>query len=87
MRFQAAVEEAGIRRPGRLSLHSLRHGYGSLLIATGLDVVFVARQLGHANPATTLSIYAHAFARADHAQAAAEALQASYESMRRLLGP
>jgi integrase len=86
MRFQAAVEEAGIRRPGRLSLHSLRHGYASLLIASGLDVVFVACQLGHANPATTLSIYAHTFARADHAQAAAEALQASYESMRRPLG-
>jgi integrase len=52
-----------------------------VLIASGLDVVFVARQLGHANPATTLSIYAHAFARADHAHAAAEALQATHEAM------
>jgi integrase len=80
-RFQAAVTRAGLRGPGRLSLHSLRHGYASLLIARGLDVVFVARQLGHTNPATTLSIYAHAFGRADHAQAAVKALQASHESM------
>jgi integrase len=81
VRFRAAVDQAGIRHSGRLTLHSLRHGYASVLIASGLDVVFVARQLGHANPATTLSIYAHAFARADHAHAAAEALQATHEAM------
>ena len=80
-RFRAAVDQAGIRCSGRLTLHSLRHGYASVLISSGLDVVFVARQLGHANPATTLAIYAHAFARADHAHAAAETLQATHEAM------
>jgi integrase len=59
-------------------LHSLRHGFASLLIAKGLNVVFVSRQLGHANPTVTLSTYAHLFERADHAEAAREALEASY---------
>ena len=68
---------------GRLSLHSLRHGFASLLIANRLNVVFVSRQLGHASPATTFEIYAHLFQQADHAVAAREALQASYEAMAR----
>jgi integrase len=43
-----------------------------------LNVVFVSRQLGHANPNVTLEVYAHLFEHADHAQAAVEALEASY---------
>jgi integrase len=57
--FRLIVTRAGITAPGRLSLHSLRHGFASLLIARGLNVVFVSRQLGHANPQVTLSTYAH----------------------------
>jgi integrase len=75
------VQAAGLSVVGeRLSLHSLRHGYASLLIANGLNVVFVSRQLGHANPNVTLGVYAHLFAQADHATAAAEALETSYEA-------
>ena len=48
--FRLAVRRTGIREDGRLSLYSLRHGFASLLIAEGLDVVFVSRQLGHADP-------------------------------------
>ena len=76
--FRSSVRRAGLQAPGRLSLHSLRHGFASLLIANGLNVVFVSRQLGHANPTVTLSTYAHLFERADHAAAAREALEASY---------
>ncbi len=79
--FRAAVKRAGLGGEGRLSLHSLRHGFASLLIAKGLDVVFVSRQLGHANPNVTLSVYAHMFARREHAQAAREALEDSYMVM------
>jgi integrase len=79
--FRAAVKRAGLGGQGRLSLHSLRHGFASLLIAEGLDVVFVSRQLGHANPNVTLSVYAHLFARREHGEAAREALEASYEAM------
>jgi integrase len=68
--FRATVKRSGITATGRLSLHSLRHGYASMLIATGLNVVFVSRQLGHTNPTVTLSTYAHLFEQADHAHAA-----------------
>ena len=79
--FRQTIKAAGLARDGkRLSLHSLGHGYASLLIANGLNVVFVSRQLGHSNPSITLED-AHLFDRADHAQAAREALETSYAAM------
>jgi integrase len=82
--FRVAVERAGLRGHGRLSLHSLRHGYASMLIAQRLDVVFVSRQLGHANANAnvTLSVYAHVFAQREHGEVARMALEASYTAMR-----
>ena len=59
----------------------LRHGYASLLISNGLNVVFVSRQLGHANANITLGVYAHLFGQADHAQTAREALETSYQAI------
>lgn len=79
--FRTAVRRSGVRADGRLSLHSLRHGFASLLIADGLDVVFVSRQLGHADPGVTLAVYAHLFARAKHALAARSAIEACYAAM------
>jgi integrase len=76
--FRQTIKRAGLEAPGKLTLHSLRHGFASLLIANGLNVVYVSRQLGHANPSITLEVYAHLFERADHATAAREALEASY---------
>jgi integrase len=78
---RSAVKRSGINASGRLSLHSLRHAFASLLIAKGLNVVFVSRQLGHSNPTVTLGTYAHLFERADHAQSARAALQAGYAVM------
>ena len=79
--FRSAVKAAGLTGPGRLSLHSLRHTFASLLIAKGLDVVFVSRQLGHASPATTLGVYAHLFDQVQHAATARAALEESYQTM------
>ena len=79
--FRAAVKAADLHGEGRLSLHSLRHAFASLLIAKKLNVVFVSRQLGHASPTITLDVYAHLFEQADHAVAAREALEASYTAM------
>jgi integrase len=76
--FRQAVKRAGLQAPGKLTLHSLRHGFASLLIANGLNVVYVSRQLGHANPSITLEVYAHLFDRADHAATARGALETSY---------
>jgi integrase len=79
--FRGAVKRAGLQAPGKLTLHSLRHGFASVLIANGLKVVYVSRQLGHANPSITLEVYAHLFDRAEHATSARQALEASYQAV------
>ncbi len=43
-----------------IHIHSLRHTYATLCIAQGVPITAVAAQLGHANVATTATIYAHA---------------------------
>jgi integrase len=57
------VRRAGLdQSTSRLRFHDLRHTYAShLIIDVGLDVVQASRLLGHASPATTLSVYAHMF--------------------------
>ncbi len=79
--FERTYARSGIEVDGRLSLHSLRHGYASMLIAEGLDVVFVSRQLGHAKPTTTLATYAHLFERANHAGTARRAVENAYRAV------
>jgi integrase len=51
-------------------LHDLRHWSATVAIGQGHDVRTVAGRLGHANPAMTLRVYAHAFAAADQEVAA-----------------
>lgn len=79
--FRATLRRSGITTPARLTLHSFRHGYASLLISAGLNVVYVSRQLGHANPSITLTVYAHLYAQADHAASARAALDASHTAL------
>ena len=59
--FKIALKAAKIEHDAekRLSLHSLRHGYGSLLIAGGEQVVNVSRWLGHRKISTTEKWYVH----------------------------
>lgn len=45
--------------------HTLRHTYASLALQNGADVVSVSRNLGHANPNTTLRVYSHASAESE----------------------
>jgi integrase len=61
MAFRKAVAAAGIERhpDRRLSPHSLRHGYGSLLLARGEQVSNVSAWLGHRKISTTERWYAH----------------------------
>lgn len=61
----------------------LRHTFASILIAQGLDVVFVSRQLGHANAAITLTVYAHRFDAARHAETARQRLSEDYRDVLR----
>jgi integrase len=76
--LEKACERAGLQG---VTCHSLRHTFASILIAQGRDPVFVSRQLGHANPATTLRVYAHLFDAARHAREARAALDAEYGSL------
>jgi predicted nucleotidyltransferase len=68
-----AREQSTIDRKWRL--HDLRHWTASTAITSGHDVRTVAGRLGHANPAMTLRVYAHAVEGAD--QALAEELAAA----------
>jgi integrase len=54
-----------------VSFHGLRHTHASQLIDAGVDVVTIARRLGHASPAITLNVYAHLFRNDDGKAAAA----------------
>jgi integrase len=76
----AAVKRAGLDGEGdpRLRFHDLRHAFASLLIAEGLNVVFISRQLGHASPSFTLDTYGGLFDRAEHSRRAVEGLETNF---------
>ena len=44
--------------------HAFRHTVASILIASGIDPVTTANELGHADANTTQAIYAHQITRA-----------------------
>jgi integrase len=47
--------------------YDLRHSFASLLIQEGVQIIEVARQLGH-SPTMTLEVYAHVFDEFDPAE-------------------
>jgi integrase len=67
--WRLAVRPLGIT----VSLHTLRHTHASSLIAAGLDVLQVARRLGHGSASITLDTYGHLFKQTD--DRAVDALQ------------
>ncbi len=42
-----------------VSFHGLRHSAGSIMLSAGVPLIVVSRQLGHANPQITATVYAH----------------------------
>lgn len=73
--LHGAQETAGVERT---SFHTLRHTYASLLIGQGEDVTYVSNQLGHANPAITLKIYAKLWEPESRKKQARERLDAQF---------
>jgi hypothetical protein len=61
-RFRELVRAAGVPhcRP-----YDLRHSFASHLLAEGAPITYVAAQLGHRKPTTTLAFYAHWIPRGD----------------------
>jgi integrase len=55
-RFDQALRECKIE--GHV-MYDCRHFYASVLLQRCRDVVYVAKMLGHSNPATTLKYYSH----------------------------
>jgi integrase len=55
-RFAAIVKAAGVTP---ITLHSARHTYAELALASGVRLDVVSRQLGHASIGTTANIYTH----------------------------
>jgi integrase len=66
-KIKALIARAGL--PKSFSLYSLRHSFASHLLAMGAPITYVANQLGHAKPTTTLAFYAHFIPRGDRALA------------------
>ncbi len=62
--FAPAARRADL--PDGLTWHTVRHASASILLAAGMPVWVVSRNLGHASTATTEAIYAHAFDNRDH---------------------
>jgi integrase len=50
---------------GDVTFHALRHTHASQLIDAGVDVVTIAKRLGHSSPNITLGTYAHLFRQQD----------------------
>lgn len=42
-------------------IHDIRHFNASVLVSSGIDIKTIQQRLGHADPSTTLKIYAHSF--------------------------
>ena len=74
-RFKAARDAAGVEP---LRFHDLRHTYGSLLAAGGIDFVAIQAAMGHSQLSTT-GRYLHARPAAEQALAFTRALQHASE--------
>lgn len=53
-----------------VTFHSLRHTHATMLLQGGTEIQTVSERLGHAQPSTTLNIYAHVLEGRDRAAAA-----------------
>jgi hypothetical protein len=67
--LEAEARHAGRDQPFNFRFHDLRHFSATELIGAGVDIRTVAGRLGHAGPAITLRVYAHALEERDRAAA------------------
>lgn len=58
-RAEEMRKENSLTAIGKVRWHDLRHTFGSLKLDQGEDIVYVSRQMGHANVSITGDVYAH----------------------------
>lgn len=73
--LEKAIANSGIPK---LRWHDLRQIAPSALIAEGASVPYLFRVLGHSNQAVTLAIYAHEFARIEHADQTRDRMEEAF---------
>lgn len=71
--YQEVMEQAGIEEA---NFHTLRHTFATRCIENGMDILMVAKTLGHSNVSTTLNKYSHLLPQ--HQKASMEKLEAIY---------
>jgi len=54
--FAKALQRTGLPA---ITFHTLRHSAVSIMLSRGVPIPVIAKQLGHATPMVTLSVYAH----------------------------
>jgi integrase len=54
--FRKALAAAGLPA---VTIHSLRHSFASVILASGVSINVLARNLGHSDPSITLRVYSH----------------------------
>jgi integrase len=60
------AKKAGLKS---VSLHTLRHSHGSLLLSAGVPLPTVSKRLGHSSPHVTAMVYSHALPKDEEAAA------------------
>ena len=60
------AKKAGMKN---VSLHTLRHSHGSLLLSAGVTLPVVSKRLGHSSPHTTAKVYSDALPKDERAAA------------------
>lgn len=71
--YQEVMEQAGVEDA---NFHTLRHTFATRCIENGMDILMVAKTLGHSNVSTTLNKYSHLLPK--HQKASMEKLEAIY---------
>ena len=56
LKFNKALKAAKIKH---VTIHSLRHSYASVMLASGSSIKALQRALGHSSATTTLDVYSH----------------------------
>jgi integrase len=57
--IRPALRESGL--PENFRTYDLRHSHASVMIDLGVNLLALAQQMGHSDPAMTLRLYGHLF--------------------------